>query len=71
MTDIAFKVNEIVHLNRCKIPNEIRYLKSFGARTLAVAPDDPIREMLHAPWRDSGFMLAPLVLGYGMVYFRY
>lgn len=71
MFGIAEKVNEIVAMNRWKPPIKIPYLRSFGTRTIAVAPDDPVRETLHGPWRDSGFMLAPLLLGYGIVYFRF
>jgi hypothetical protein len=37
---------------------------------MVLKPDDPIREALHAPWRDSGFLVAPLLLGYGMSYFH-
>lgn len=71
LLDIAHIVNDSVRLGRLGLPNQISHLKSFGVRTLAVSPEDPLRGTLHAPWRDSGLMLAPLVLGYGMTYFRY
>lgn len=67
---IAGKVNDIVGLGRTKPPAYFSHVRLFGVRTLVVAPDDPARELLHAPWRDSGFLLAPLVIGYSMAYFR-
>ena len=69
--EIAKKVDEMVHRNRRKPPKDFKYLRTFGVRTIAVAADDAQREALHAPWCDSGFILAPLVMGYGMAYFRY
>ena len=49
----------------------MKAISMSGIRTLAVAPDDEVREQLHSPWRESGFVLAPMVLGYGMAYFRW
>lgn len=69
MFSIAKLVDATVHKGCMKPPRKIPYIRTFGARTIALAPDDPIRETLHAPWRDSGFLLAPLAIGYGMVYF--
>jgi hypothetical protein len=69
MFSIAKIVDSIVHQRRLKPPKRIPYMRTFGARTIALAPDDPVRDALHAPWSDSGFLLAPLVIGYGMVYF--
>lgn len=39
-------------------------LKVLGARTLVLLPDDPALETLHEPWRESGFVLAPVVVGF-------
>jgi hypothetical protein len=69
MFHVAKAVDAIVRLGKLKPPRRIPHMRTFGARTIALAPDDPVRENLHAPWRDSGFLLAPLVIGYGMVYF--
>jgi hypothetical protein len=69
--EIAKVVDGLVHLNRKKPPTGFKHLRLFGVRTLAFGPDDPVRETLHRPWRDSGFMLAPLVIGYSMAWFRY
>jgi superfamily I DNA/RNA helicase len=71
MFEIAKQVDKIVHMKCVNPPRDLRYLRIFGTRTFAVAPEDPARETLHAPWRDSGFILAPMVLGYGMVHFRW
>ena len=47
------------------------HLKIFGASTLVLHPDDPCGDLLHEPWATSGFVLAPVVQGFDMVYFRY
>lgn len=51
-------------------PSKIPGLRSFGLRTVAVSPDDPITAALHHPWSESGFMLAPLLTGYEALSFR-
>lgn len=70
MFAIAKFVDQLVQLGKTRPPRQLRYLKTFGVRTLAVAPDDPVRELLHAPWRDSGLIAAPMLMGYSMAYFR-
>ena len=45
-------------------PNKIQHLHVRGVRTVVLPPDAPEGEALHEPWRSSGIMLAPLVLGY-------
>jgi hypothetical protein len=69
MFKIAETVDGLVHLHRKNPPAKLPYLRIFGTRTIALRPDDPIRETLHAPWCDSGFLVAPMLLGYGMVFF--
>ena len=71
MFEIAKEVDGIVRKGCTNPPRELRYLRNFGTRTITVSPDDSVREALHSPWRESGFMIAPMVLGYGMVYFRW
>ena len=51
-------------------PSRIKHLRVLGYRTMALSPDNPVRETLHAPWRDSGLIAAPMLLGYSMAYFR-
>ena len=46
------------------------HLKSFGAQTLVVHPDDPKKNLLHEPWATSGFVLAPVVQGFDVVGFK-
>jgi hypothetical protein len=46
------------------------HLKTFGACTLVVSPDDPQKDLLHEPWASSGFVLAPALQGFDMVYFK-
>jgi hypothetical protein len=51
-------------------PTRIPGLRTLGLRTVAVSPDDPVCSELHPPWSESGFMLAPILLGYGALTFR-
>lgn len=46
------------------------HLKTFGVSTLVLGPDDPQRDLLHEPWATSGFVLAPVVQGFDMIYFK-
>jgi hypothetical protein len=43
-------------------PSFLPYIRSIGLRTLAIRADDPCLEVLHEPWRSSGFMLAPMIV---------
>lgn len=51
-------------------PGFLPFLRSFGARTMVVRPDDPAISALHEPWRSSGFLLAPLLTGFSPATFR-
>lgn len=55
--------------NRRRPPDTIRHLHVQGVRTIVLPPDAPECEALHEPWRSSGIMLAPLILGYSTVFF--
>ena len=55
--------------NRRRPPDTIRHLHVQGIRTIVLPPDAPECEALHEPWGSSGIMLAPLILGYSMVFF--
>jgi hypothetical protein len=52
-------------------PNELKYLRTYGIRTLVLPPDAPECEQLLEPWSESGIMLAPVILGYPKAFFRY
>ncbi len=45
-------------------PSSVRYVRGLGCRTLVIASDDLVREKLHAPWSQSGFVLAPRVAAF-------
>ncbi|PSH68586.1 hypothetical protein CU102_12540 [Phyllobacterium brassicacearum] len=45
-------------------PSYLPFIRSAGIRTIAVRPDDPRREQLHEPWCSSGFLLAPMLIGF-------
>ncbi len=52
-------------------PDTIRHLHVRGVRSIVLPPDAPEREALHEPWKSSGIMLAPLVLGYSTAFFPF
>jgi hypothetical protein len=52
-------------------PDEIKYLRVFGIRTIVLPPDSPDCEKLYDPWAKSGIIIAPVVLGYSKAFFRY
>jgi len=52
------------HERKWPPPGQLNWLRSLGVRTVAVAPDDPLLDRLHEPWRSSGLMLAPLMIGF-------
>lgn len=54
---------------RRRPPDVLRHLHVRGVRTIVLAPDAPECEALHEPWRSSGIVLAPLVLGYTTAFF--
>ena len=56
---------------RRRPPDTIRHLHVRGVRTIVLPPDAPEGETLYEPWRSSGIMLAPLVLGYSTAFFPY
>jgi hypothetical protein len=68
---IARIVDEVAHLGKKLPPSTLNYLRTYGVRTLVLAPDDPVRELLHSPWRESGVIAAPMLLGYPFSYFRF
>ena len=71
-TDL-FKVAEAVQAKlgggRRRPPDRIRHLHVHGVRTIVLSPNAPEGELLLEPWRSSGIILAPLVLGYSTGYF--
>lgn len=50
-------------------PSFLPHLRSIGLRTLVVSPDSAWAEQLHEPWRSSGFLIAPLLLGFSTAKF--
>ena len=54
---------------RRRPPGTIQHLHVQGVRTIVLPPDAPECEALHEPWRSSGIMLAPLILGYSTMFF--
>lgn len=56
---------------RRRPPDRFRHLHVRGVRTIVLPPDTPEGETLFEPWRSSGIMLAPLVLGYSTAFFPF
>lgn len=48
----------------------INYARALGSRSVVIAPDDPVAERLHAPWSQSGFIMAPRMAAFTRVGFR-
>jgi hypothetical protein len=67
--EIADKVRAKVGGDKRRPPDTLRHLHVRGVRTIVVTPDWPECELLHEPWRSSGILLAPLVLGYTTAFF--
>lgn len=51
-------------------PRHLGNIRTLGVRTVVVSPDDPVTSALHQPWSESGFMLAPLLVGYDALEFK-
>ena len=45
------------------------HLAVRGLRSIVLPPDSPESGTLHEPWRTTGIVLAPVVIGYATVYF--
>jgi hypothetical protein len=53
-----------------KPPQWIGPLMLLGVRSVVIPVDDPSESELHTPWRESGFWLAPVVVGLPTIPFR-
>lgn len=51
-------------------PPDVRHIQALGCRTLVIAGDDAAIDRLHAPWSQSGFLLAPRVASFATTYLR-
>ena len=56
---------------RLRPPDKIPYLHVHGVCSIVLPPDSLESEKLHEPWRSSGIVLTPLILGYSTVSFHY
>ena len=66
---IATTVQARLGGGRRRPPDTIPHLHVRGVRTIVMLPDGPEGEPLYEPWRSSGILLAPLVLGYSTLSF--
>ena len=69
--DIAKAIEVKLSCGKLRPPPKIRHLNVRGLRTIVLPPDSPEVEMLYEPWRSSGIMVAPLVLGFSTEFFPF
>jgi hypothetical protein len=55
---------------RLRPPTSVWYIKSRGSRSIVIPAGDPQLEKLHAPWAQSGFVLAPRCASFTRAEFR-
>lgn len=58
-----------VQCNSWPPPKYLPHIRSIGLRSIVVKPDDNILDQLHEPWRSSGFLIAPMLMGVCMTKF--
>lgn len=68
---IGSEIRKVIGGGNHRPPDELRYLRIYGIRTLVLPPDSPECEQLYPPWSESGIMLAPVILGYPKALFPY
>jgi superfamily I DNA/RNA helicase len=51
-------------------PKHLPHIRSLGLRSIVLRADDAAVDQLHEPWRTSGFLLAPMILGVCMTRFK-
>ena len=68
---VANAVRAEIGGGRRRPPDTIPHLHVRGLRTIVLPPDAPETETLYEPWKSSGMMVAPLILGYSRVRFPY
>jgi hypothetical protein len=49
-------------------PDEIKYLRLIGLRTCAIPPNSPSEGSVYEPFASSGFLLAPMIVGFTSVF---
>lgn len=47
-------------------PKSLAHIRSIGLRSIVLRPDDASAQQLHEPWRSSGFIMAPMLIGIGI-----
>lgn len=69
--EVARAIQRKIRGPKRRPPNDLRYLRLVGVRSIVLPPDSPEAELLHDPWRKSGIVLAPVVIGYTTAFFPY
>jgi hypothetical protein len=50
-------------------PKYLPHIRSLGLRSMVLRADDAVVDQLHEPWRTTGFLLAPMLIGICMTRF--
>lgn len=53
-----------------KYTANLMHIRSLGIHTVAVAPEEAERSLLHYPWNQSGFLVSPSITGLPKVFRR-
>ena len=69
--DVGREIQVAIGGKNRRTPDELKYLRIYGIRSLVLPPDSPECGRLFEPWSESGIMLAPVILGYPKAFFRY
>ncbi len=65
--DLWEMIDRIADRKKFRPHPTIKYIRSLGAQTIVSPPEAPQQEVLHEPWRSSGFALAPRLAAFTKV----
>jgi superfamily I DNA/RNA helicase len=68
--DFKMSLKKIAFTKHSKYYKCSDQLSILGVRTIAVSPKSEMRSKLHEPWSKSGFILAPMLVGFPKIKFK-
>ena len=71
-TDLFSIAHDVQHATKSvplRPPDKIAHLSVRGLRTIVLRADSQEADALHEPWRTTGMVLAPVIIGYTTMYF--
>jgi hypothetical protein len=66
---LARKHQAKANFGKLRPPNELPQLRMIGLRTCVIPPDSALEGEVHLPFSESGFFLAPMIVGFPSVFF--